>query len=129
MRRLAGRLAALAHPFWSDHYTLLSRATSKPVSLIGPSRVNEILINYYIPSWFRTDPESAWRACRDLPGPATSDPVRRAATRLFGKRPDQRQFRGRLWQQQALLQIYRDFCLADDSDCLDCPFPEQLAQW
>ena len=32
-------------------------------------------------------------------------------------------------EQQALLQIYRDFCLEDASECADCPFPEQLAQW
>ncbi len=34
-----------------------------------------------------------------------------------------------LYQQQALLQIYDDFCLVDVSECDDCPFPEQLRQW
>jgi hypothetical protein len=32
-----------------------------------------------------------------------------------------------LWQQQALLQIYDDFCMQDASDCARCPFPEQVA--
>jgi hypothetical protein len=27
--------------------------------------------------------------------------------------------------QQGLLQIYEDFCLQDNSDCAQCPFPEQ----
>lgn len=31
-------------------------------------------------------------------------------------------------QQQALLQIYEDFCLADGSGCEDCPSPGQMLQ-
>jgi hypothetical protein len=28
-----------------------------------------------------------------------------------------------------LLQIYEDFCMQDNSDCAQCPFPEQMANW
>jgi hypothetical protein len=31
--------------------------------------------------------------------------------------------------QQGLLQIYEDFCMQDNSDCAQCPFPEQMANW
>jgi hypothetical protein len=31
--------------------------------------------------------------------------------------------------QQGLLQIYEDFCLQDNSDCAQCPFPEQMQKW
>jgi hypothetical protein len=28
-----------------------------------------------------------------------------------------------------LLQIYEDFCMQDNSDCAQCPFPEQMRKW
>ena len=34
-----------------------------------------------------------------------------------------------LCQQQALIQIYEDFCLEDHTDCAHCLFPEQLGRW
>ena len=129
MQRLAERLESLEHDFWSSHYTLHSKASRTPTNLVGSARTNEFLANYYIPSWSRSAPEEAWAAYRELPAGPASDPVRRAITRLFGNRRDHRGFHSRLWQQQALLQIYRDFCLEDSSDCEDCPFPEQLRDW
>ena len=129
MKTLRTRLAGLTHEFWSRHYTLHSQQTKRPVALFGTSRINEFLANYYIPRWSQVDPSAAWSALLKLPGGTPSDPVRRAATRLFGTRPDQAAFQRKLWQQQALLQIYQDFCLQDASDCDECPFPEQLGQW
>lgn len=129
MRTLRERLVGFEHPFWTHHYTLKSNSTKRPVALFGTTRANEFLANYYIPRWSRTNPAAAWNAFQKLPGGTPSDPVRRAATRLFGTRPDQATFHRKLWQQQALLQIYQDFCLQDASECDDCPFPEQLANW
>ncbi len=129
MTRLRARLAELDHPFWNHRYTLRSKPTPRPVALCGRTRIDEFLANYYIPSFWRTDPDRAWAAYGKLPGGTTSDSVRRAATRLLGERSDRRQFLKKLWQHQALLQIYHDFCLEDSSDCEQCPFPEQLLQW
>ncbi|MDA0768536.1 MAG: DUF2851 family protein [Verrucomicrobia bacterium] len=129
LKNLRERLTHLEHPFWTHHYTLGSHKTKRPVALFGAARANEFLGNYYIPRWSLTNPQAAWQAFLKLPGGTPSDPVRRAATRLFGSREDQSSFHKKLWQQQALLQIYSDFCLQDVSDCNDCPFPEQLAQW
>ena len=39
------------------------------------------------------------------------------------------QFLKSVTHQQALLQIYEDFCMQDNSDCAQCPFPEQMAKW
>jgi hypothetical protein len=129
LETLRERLVGLTHPFWSQHYTLRSKETAKPLSLIGRARTNEFLANYALPRWFHSDAEAAWIQFQKLPPGATSDPVRRAATRLFGPRVDQDQFLKKLWHHQALIQIYHDFCLEDASDCDDCPFPEQLGQW
>ena len=52
-----------------------------------------------------------------------------AATRLFGDDPRRAAFLKTVAQQQGLLQIYEDFCLQDNSDCAQCPFPEQMHKW
>ena len=59
-----------------------------------------------------------------------NESLRRARLRLFGSNEAVGdRWSRRYWQQQALLQIYADFCLEDASECAECPFPEQLRQW
>ena len=60
---------------------------------------------------------------------APNDKVKRCALRLFGSTKAAQPWVRRVCHHQALLQVYQDFCLEDFSDCRDCPFPEQLAQW
>lgn len=129
MERLRTRLFELEHPFWTHRYTLRSKPVARPVALFGKARVDEFLANYYVPSFWRTAPDRAWAAFGRLPAGTTSDAVKRATTRLFGTRPDRKLFLKKLWQHQALLQVYHDFCLEDSTDCHDCPFPEQLLRW
>jgi hypothetical protein len=33
-----------------------------------------------------------------------------------------------LYQQQGLLQIFEDFCLADSSECAKCNFPKMVSR-
>src|SRR6266542_275269 len=54
---------------------------------------------------------------------------RRSNTRLFGNDPRRQQFLKTVAHQQGLLQIYEDFCMQDNSDCAQCPFPEQMRKW
>ena len=58
-----------------------------------------------------------------------TEATREEIDRLFGSEIQAAPWLKSLAHQQALLQIYRDFCLEDLSDCDQCPFPEQLAQW
>ncbi|MFN6269157.1 MAG: hypothetical protein ACK40T_02045, partial [Akkermansiaceae bacterium] len=60
---------------------------------------------------------------------STNQKLKRTAIRLFGDEKTAAPFMRRLSHQQALLQLYHDFCLEDFTDCDKCPFPEQLAQW
>jgi hypothetical protein len=32
------------------------------------------------------------------------------------------------YQQQGLLQIFEDFCLADTTNCVGCQFPKMIAK-
>ncbi|MCF6312095.1 MAG: DUF2851 family protein [Verrucomicrobiales bacterium] len=132
IKKLKDYFASLQHPFWNYHYTLRSQATNKSMALVGQDRMQDILGNVLFP-WLTRHSSDAWQNYTQLPGSQVNEKLRRACLRLFGSDEASIQ-RAKLnrryyFQQQALLQIYNDFCLADSSECQDCPFPEQLSQW
>jgi len=117
-------LEGLQHSFWDRHYTLKAAPTAKPVAHIGRSRVHDILANQLIPLRLHSSPDLVWEAYSALPALLDNEKLRRATQRLFGEHP-KATFTKHLYQQQALLQVYDDLCITDQSDCADCPFPEQ----
>jgi hypothetical protein len=127
---------ALKHPFWIFHYTLTSDGSSKEMALIGESRVADVLANVLFPFWAALDLKASaspstqlWTEYAKLPAQLTNRRLETAATRLFGNDPRRTEFLRTIAHQQGLLQIYEDFCMQDNSDCAQCPFPEQMAKW
>jgi len=126
----------LDHPFWNFHYTLGSKASQKKMALIGDARVADILANVLFPFWLAhdLDPSSSlgknvWMEYAKLPAQLSNRRLETGATRLFGSDPLRKQFLKTVANQQGLLQIYEDFCMHDNSDCAQCPFPEQVKKW
>jgi len=126
----------LEHPFWNFHYTLTAAASPKKMALIGQSRVADILANVLFPFWAAHDAEAAtppstclWVEYARLPAQLSNRRLETAATRLFGNDSRRKEFLKTVARQQGLLQIYEDFCMQDNSDCAQCPFPEQMAKW
>ena len=72
---------------------------------------------------------AVWPEYAALPARLTNRRIETGAARLFGDDPRRRRFLRTVARQQGLLQIYEDFCLQDDSDCAQCPFPEQMQKW
>lgn len=126
--RTAQFLRAVRHPFWDQHYTLTSEAVPKRMSLIGDSRVAEILANVIYPL-LTAQGADVWSDYEKLPARLSNRRVETAVARLFGDDSQRGRFMKTVAQQQGLLQIYEDFCLQDNSDCADCPFPEQMQHW
>ncbi len=122
-------LTSLEDDFWSHHYTLTSKTSEKRLALIGKDRIHDLIINHLLPMQITERNDITWQTYQSFPAPAVNEKVKRAHFRLFGDRPEAKQFLKKSWHHQALLQIYQDFCLADTSDCTQCPFPEQLAQF
>src|SRR5258708_38952018 len=127
---------ALEHPFWNFHYTLTSKASPKEMALIGESRAADILANVLFPFWAAHElkaPASPsaqlWTEYAKLPAQLSNRRLETAATRLFGNDPQRKEFLRTAAHQQGLLQIYEDFCMQDNSDCAQCPFPEQMTKW
>jgi hypothetical protein len=119
---------SLAHPYWNFHYTLTSEPAPAEMALVGETRITEILANVVLP--FRQLRERVvWPDYAQLPARLTNRRLETGAARLFGDDPRRSRFLRTVAQQQGLLQIYEDFCLQDDSDCAQCPFPEQMLKW
>jgi hypothetical protein len=121
-------LAGLEHPYWNHHYTLNSKPSKSAMALIGNTRIADLLANQIYPALVPDRP-SLWANYLKIGAQLDNQKVRRATLRLFGEHPEKGDLNRFLYQQQALLQIYDDFCLVDESECDDCPFPEQLGQW
>ena len=126
----------LDHPFWNFHYTLTSKTAPKKMALVGESRIADILANVFFPFWLAHDLDpsaspgtSVWSEYTKLPAQLSNRRLETGATRLFGNDPRRKQFLKTVANQQGLLQIYEDFCMQDNSDCAQCPFPEQMAKW
>jgi hypothetical protein len=127
---------ALKHPFWNFHYTLTSKASPKEMALIGESRAADILANVLFPFWVAHERKASaspstqlWTEYAKLPAQLSNRRLETGATRLFGNDPRRKEFLRTVAHQQGLLQIYEDFCMQDNSDCAQCPFPEQMAKW
>jgi len=125
---VANFFGKLDHPFWKFHYTLTAKASPKAMALIGESRVADILANVLFPFWFAEDTD-VWPEYAKLSAQLSNRRLETAATRLFGGGPRRRAFTKTVAHQQGLLQIYEDFCMQDNSDCAQCPFPEQMRKW
>jgi Protein of unknown function (DUF2851) len=123
------RVMALKHPYWDTHYTLLAKPAHRPIALVGEARTVEMLANVVYPMLMPENPR-LWAEYLGLAAMQDNQKLQRARLRLFGPGSSHdRQFSKRVHHQQGLLQVYEDFCLEDDSACVDCPFPERLAQW
>src|SRR5436190_3209599 len=118
----------LDHPFWKFHYTLTAATSPKAMALIGESRFAEILANVLFPFWLSEDADILQEYGK-LAARLSNRRLETAATRLFGNDPRRAQFLKTVVHQQGLLQIYEDFCMRDNSDCAQCPFPEQMRKW
>ena len=118
----------LEHPYWSYHYTLTSEASAAEMALVGETRIIEILANVILPLRQLRE-RDVWPEYEKLPARLTNRRIETGAARLFGDDPRRAQFLRTVAHQQGLLQIYEDFCLQDNSDCAQCPFPEQMQKW
>jgi hypothetical protein len=115
----------LTHSFWDFHYTLHSSASSARIGLLGKARVKEILANVLFPlvAFAGT---TDWEAYKSVRAELGNKHLELAGIRLFGDQDRAHAHTRFLFQQQGLLQIFEDFCLANRNDCRDCRFPHLI---
>ena len=121
-------LQTLEHEFWLHHHTLTSVASVQRVALFGRTQALELIANHLAPLAMHED-GMTYGSYFKLRNSVANEKVKRCSLRLFGSSKAAQPWLRRVCHHQALLQVYHDFCLEDFSECQDCPFPEQLAQW
>jgi hypothetical protein len=120
-------IGGLSHPFWDHHFTLTSRPTVRPLRLLGETRINEILANVIHPMLVATN-QADWKSYKKIRAELSNRRLTIVSKRLFGESERAKEHTRFLYQQQGLLQIFEDFCLADTTNCASCRFPEMIAQ-
>ncbi len=120
-------IGGLSHPFWDHHFTLASRPTVRPLRLLGETRINEILANVIHPMLVATN-QADWNSYKKIRAELSNRRLTIVSKRLFGESERAKEHTRFLYQQQGLLQIFEDFCLADTTNCAGCRFPEMIAQ-
>jgi hypothetical protein len=98
-----------------------------PCRLIGEERVHDILVNVFWPMVSLDDVDAAQAGLREISS-ASNSAARLASQRVLLSILTARQQREAL-VQQGLLQIFRDYCQTDCSQCEDCTFPELVKTW
>jgi Protein of unknown function (DUF2851) len=121
-------LQGLQHDFWSTRHTLTSAASPRHIAVFGRAQAVELVANHLVPLAI-AEQGMTFRSYQKLRNSSANDRVKRCSLRLFGSEKAASPWLRRVCHHQALLQVYQDFCLEDFSDCIDCPFPEQLLQW
>ena len=123
----AALLLAVRDPFWEKHATLTGTPLATPCRLIGEERVHDILINVFWPMVSLDAPAAADTGLSRVKA-AASNASRIASQRLLLEALTPKQAREAL-VQQGLLQVFRDYCQTDCSQCQDCTFPELVKTW
>ena len=121
--------------YWSRHWTLRSRPTSKPQPLLGATRVTDLAMNVVLPwLWVRASEgrndtlrSEMERRYLDWPPAGDNAVLRLARQRLLGAASTR--FVRTAACQQGLLQVVKDFCEHSNALCADCRFPELVRQW
>jgi len=128
IKNLTDFLHGLKHEFWSHHHTLTSVRSGTAISVFGKNLALELAANHLIPLAIHEN-RFTYRDYHKQRHSAINQKLKRCGIRLFGSEEAAKPFQRRIAHQQALLQLYHDFCLEDFTACEQCPFPEQLAQW
>lgn len=120
----------LEDDYWNRHYSLSGKETTKPLPLIGSDRWRQIIINILYPlayAWAKTPTlrDEIFSQFARIPAFENDLIIRAACQRLD---LPTREVKTTL-RRQGLHQIYEDFCLADRSDCANCPFPGLVKEW
>ena len=124
---LTADLGGLDTPYWPYRDSLGGKPRPKPAALLGPDRLEVILVNIILPmaAALGISRESVIECAAAARPEAINQIMRQTASYLLG--PDHpSSLMGTASQRQGLMQIFHDHCLHDRSRCTRCTFPAWL---
>ena len=127
----------LRDDYWTRHCTLGGKTQAKPMELLGPLRVQQILSNVILPfaaahAEINADTrllEQVRQRYAALPAGEHNSLLRLAGQQFFPTDAEARRRLNTERRQQGILQVLLDFCVNDKSLCRDCRFPQMIETW
>jgi hypothetical protein len=131
IQRLLDTFSGISDSFWSSRYTFNS-ASRMPKKLIGRDRAISLVVDCLIPFFLaisrkEDNPELEHKLAAiyiSVPKPSSNAVVDFMIKQFFGKQS--RSFIKSVRHQQALIQLYNDFCFMAPGGCTGCHFLEYL---
>jgi hypothetical protein len=136
-RELARRVRVTgAEDFWARRYSINAPERPRAIDLIGPGRATTMVIDVLLPAaaalaqlGHEPMPLAAVQALyRCHPRLPANDVTRTMLRQFFGADSRRAAVVNSACRQQALLQLYRDFCLNELESCQECAFPRLAAR-
>ena len=141
LRRCLGELARRLHvagdeDFWRRRYVIDGPEHSRPVDLLGRGRATTMVVDVLLPAaaalaQLGGEPITlatvrALYVCH--PRLPANEVTREMLRQFFGSDRTRAAIVNSACRQQALLQLYRDFCLSELETCQECAFPRLVAR-
>ncbi|MBI3325112.1 MAG: DUF2851 family protein [Nitrospinae bacterium] len=136
-RDLVQRLrVAGASDFWQRHYTLDGVQLSRPADLVGSGRAATLVIDVLLPAALALaelgqesiSPAAIRALYRRHPRLPSNELTREMMRQFFGADRLRASVVNSACRQQALIQLYRDFCVNEQETCQECAFPRLAAR-
>jgi Protein of unknown function (DUF2851) len=122
--------------FWSRRYSIDGAELSRSIDLLGLGRATTMVVDVLLPAaaalaQLGCEP-IALEAVRALyichPRLPTNEVTREMLRQFFGPERARAEIVNSACRQQALLQLYRDFCVNELETCQECAFPRLAAR-
>jgi Protein of unknown function (DUF2851) len=137
VEELAARLqVARDEDYWSRRYVIDGLEHSRPVDLLGRGRATTMVVDVLLPAaaalaQLGSEP-IALETVRALytchPRLPANEVTREMLRQFFGNDHTRAVLVNSACRQQALVQLYRDFCLSELETCQECAFPRLVAR-
>lgn len=119
--------------YWAWRYVIGGKRLGRPRNLVGPGRMEIILVNVVIPfllararAFGDAEGEERLRLLfHGMPGLEENHVTKLMTARMFPAMKTRGFLKGAA-RRQGLAQVYADFCLALDEGCAACPFASYL---
>jgi uncharacterized protein DUF2851 len=137
LREIAGRLRVMGEEdFWRRRYAIDGPEHSRPSDLLGPGRAATMVVDVLLPAaaalaQLGSEP-SRLEVIRTLylchPRLPSNEITREMLRQFFGAGRARAAVVNSACRQQALIQLYRDFCVNDLETCQECALPRLVAR-
>jgi hypothetical protein len=137
VEELAARLqVARDEDYWSHRYVIDGLEHSRPVDLLGRGRATTMVVDVLLPAaaalaQLGSEPitlETVRALYTCHPRLPANEVTREMLRQFFGSDRTRAAIVNSACRQQALVQLYRDFCLSELETCQECAFPRLVAR-